>query len=68
MEMPIALHLLLAGAFLGMAAYCYVRSLFLVMIVDDPYSHPEDFEFLKAVFFFVIFVINAIWLVKRMYL
>ena len=58
-------HLLFAGSFLGMAAYCYIRSLAVVMIVDDPDSHVEDIEFLKAVFFFVIFMVNMIWFVIR---
>ena len=65
MQMLDMFHLLLAGAFLGLAVYHYVHSLLVVMLVDDPDSRVEDVEFLKAVFFFALFAASMVWFALR---
>ncbi len=58
------LHLIVAGSFLGMALYCYVNSLFIPIKFADT-GDMENVEFLKALSFFVLFILTLLWFVFR---
>ena len=60
-------QLMAAGAFAGFAVVLFISSLAVVVIVDDPDSHMEDFLFLGSAVFLALFLMTMMPVLMRLW-